>query len=70
LGYAFTKKIKPISRINISDKYKIVINSPEVHYGIKRSHAEVEHKNLIFLLQKSFRQIYHKYKIHIKRFAQ
>jgi hypothetical protein len=36
LGYAFTKKSKHISRTNIFDKYKIVINSPEVHFGIKR----------------------------------
>jgi hypothetical protein len=35
LGYAFTKKIKHISRKNIPGKYKIVINSPEVHFGIK-----------------------------------
>jgi predicted RNA-binding protein len=36
LTYAITKKNKLISRINISNKYKIVINSPEVHFGIKR----------------------------------
>jgi hypothetical protein len=36
LIYAITKKIKHISRINISDNYKIVINSPKVHFGIKR----------------------------------
>jgi hypothetical protein len=36
LSYAFSKKNKHISRINISDNYKIVINSPEVHFGIKR----------------------------------
>jgi hypothetical protein len=36
LSYAFTKKNKDISRINISNKYKIVINSPKVHFGIKR----------------------------------
>jgi hypothetical protein len=34
-SYAFTKKNKHISRINISDKYKIVINSPKVLFGIK-----------------------------------
>jgi hypothetical protein len=33
-SYAFTKKIRHISRINIFDKYKIVINSSEVHFGI------------------------------------
>jgi hypothetical protein len=52
LSYAITKKNKHISRINISDNYKIVINSPEVHFGIKRQHAEVGHKNLIFLSTK------------------
>jgi hypothetical protein len=36
LSYAFTKKNKHISRINIYDKYKIVINSPEVHFGVTR----------------------------------
>jgi hypothetical protein len=36
LTYAITKKNKHISRINLSDKYKIVINSPEVHFGITR----------------------------------
>jgi hypothetical protein len=33
LVYAITLKIKHISRINISDKYKFVINSLEVHLG-------------------------------------
>jgi hypothetical protein len=37
LGYAITLKIKHISRITISEKYKIVINSPEMHLGITRS---------------------------------
>jgi hypothetical protein len=36
LSYAFSKKNKHISRIIIFDNYKIVINSPEVHFGIKR----------------------------------
>jgi hypothetical protein len=35
LSSAITKKNKHISRINIYDNYKIVINSPEVHFGIK-----------------------------------
>jgi hypothetical protein len=35
------------SRINISDNYKTVINSVEVHFGITRQHAEVGHKNQI-----------------------
>jgi hypothetical protein len=53
LSYAITKKIKPISRITISDKDKIVFNSPEVHLGIKRQHAEVGHKNLIIFSYKN-----------------
>jgi hypothetical protein len=36
LSYKFLKKIKHNSRINISSNYKIVINSPEVCFGIKR----------------------------------
>jgi hypothetical protein len=59
LSYAITKKIKNISRINISDNYKIVINSPEVLFAIKRSHAEVEHKNLFIF----------SYKNHLDRFT-
>jgi hypothetical protein len=39
LGYSFTKKIKHISRINTSDNYTIVTNSPEMYLGIKRQHA-------------------------------
>jgi hypothetical protein len=36
LSYAFTKKNKHIPRINISGNYKIVINSQDVYFGIKR----------------------------------
>jgi hypothetical protein len=36
LSYAFSKKNKHNSRINISGNYKIVINSPELYFGIKR----------------------------------
>jgi hypothetical protein len=36
LDYAFTKKNKHISRINISDKYTIVINPSVVQFGITR----------------------------------
>jgi hypothetical protein len=36
LSYVFTKKIRHISIIIVSDNYKIVINSPDVHFGIKR----------------------------------
>jgi hypothetical protein len=52
LGYAITLNIKYISRINLSEKYKIVINLPDVHLCIKRSHAEVEHKIYLFLATK------------------
>jgi hypothetical protein len=41
------KKNKHISRINISDHYKIVINPPEMSFGIRRQHAGVGHKNII-----------------------
>jgi hypothetical protein len=61
-GYSFTKKIKHNSRINTSDNYKIVINSPEVHFGIKRQHAEVGHKNIIIFSYKN-----HLYKLCINR---
>jgi hypothetical protein len=53
LSYAITKKNKHISRINIFDNYKIVINSPKMHFGIKRQHAEVGHKTLIILATKT-----------------
>jgi hypothetical protein len=36
LSYAFSIKNKHISRINISDNYKIVLNSSKVHFGITR----------------------------------
>jgi 3-deoxy-D-manno-octulosonic acid (KDO) 8-phosphate synthase len=58
LSYAITKKNKHISIINISDHYKIVINSSEVHLGIKRQYEEVGHKTRIsFSYKKSFGQI-------------
>jgi hypothetical protein len=47
------KENKHISRINISDNYKIVINSQEVHFGIKRQDAKVGHKNLIIFIYKN-----------------
>jgi hypothetical protein len=59
LSYAITKKNKHISRINISVNYKIRINSPEVHFGIARQHAEVGHKNLLIFI----------YKNHLDRFC-
>jgi hypothetical protein len=49
LTYAITKKNKHISRINISGNYKIVINSPEVHFGTTRQYAGVGHKRLIIV---------------------
>jgi hypothetical protein len=72
LCYAITKKVRHISRINISDNYKIAINSPEVHFGIKRQYAEVGHKNIVIYSYKNhLGRFYIKYKInHIKRFAQ
>jgi hypothetical protein len=47
LSYAFSKKIKNNSRINISGNYKIVINSPEVCSRIKIQCAKVGCKSLI-----------------------
>jgi hypothetical protein len=41
-----------ILRINNSGHSKIVINSPEVQPGITRQHAEVGHKNILFLATK------------------
>jgi hypothetical protein len=59
MTYAIIKKNKHISRINIYDNYKIVINSPEVYFSINRPHAEVGHKNIT-----SF-----SYKNHLDRFC-
>jgi hypothetical protein len=65
LGYSFTKKIKNISRINASDNYKIVINSPEVYFGIERPHEEVGHKNIILF---SYKNHLDRFCINIKQF--
>jgi UDP-N-acetylglucosamine pyrophosphorylase len=65
LGYTFTTKIKNISIIYNFDKYKIVINSAEVHLGITRSHAEVEHKNIIIF---SYKNHLDRYIINTKQF--
>jgi hypothetical protein len=46
LSYAILKKTKYNSRINISGNYKIVINSPEVCFEIKRQCAKVGCKKL------------------------
>jgi hypothetical protein len=70
LGYAFTRKNRHKSRINVVVKHRIMVNSPEVVLCIKRSYPEVEHKKYLFLAKKAFRQILHKYKInHIKIFT-
>jgi hypothetical protein len=53
LTYAITKENKNNSIINISDKYKIVINSPEVCFGTKRQYEEVCCKNLIIFVYKN-----------------
>jgi hypothetical protein len=53
LCYAITFKTKHISRINISGRYKIMINSLVVHLDIQRQHVEVEHKNLILFSYKN-----------------
>jgi hypothetical protein len=46
LSYEILKKIKHNSRIIISVIYKIVINSPEVCFGMTRQCAQVELKNI------------------------
>jgi hypothetical protein len=53
LSYVITKKNKHKSRINISGNYKIVINSPEVCFGIKRQYAKVGCKKLIIVSYKN-----------------
>jgi hypothetical protein len=59
LTYAITKKNKNISRINTSGNYKIMVNSPEVHFSITRQHVGVGHKNIIIF----------GYKNHLGRFC-
>jgi hypothetical protein len=53
LIYAFLKKNKHNSRINISGNYKIVVNSLEVCFGITRQYAKVGCKNLIIFIYKN-----------------
>jgi hypothetical protein len=53
LSYAILKKNKHNSRINVSGNYKIVINSPEVCFGIIRQCATVGCKNLLIFSQKN-----------------
>jgi hypothetical protein len=59
LSSAFSKKINHISRLNTFGNHKIVINSPEVYFGIKRQHPEVGNKNLVIF----------GYKNHLDRFC-
>jgi hypothetical protein len=47
LTCAITKKNKHIARINTFGNYKIVVNSPEVHFGITTQYVGVGHKNII-----------------------
>jgi hypothetical protein len=47
LTYEITKKNRHISRINICGNYKIMIDSPDVCFEVKRQPAEVGCKNLI-----------------------
>jgi hypothetical protein len=47
LSYVFSKKNKHNSRIIIPANYQIVINSPQVWFGIKRQCAKVGGKNII-----------------------
>jgi hypothetical protein len=44
-----------------------VINSPEVHFGIKRQHAEVGHKNLIIF---GYKKHLDRFDINTKQFIQ
>jgi hypothetical protein len=46
-------KINNKSRINISDRYKIMVNSIEVHLGLKISYPEVGHKNIFSFVYKN-----------------
>jgi hypothetical protein len=46
LSYVFSKKNKHNSRIIISVIHTIVINSPEVCFGMKRQCAQVELRNI------------------------
>jgi hypothetical protein len=47
LTYAITNKNKHKSGINISGNFEIVINLPEVCFGIKRQYAKVGCQNII-----------------------
>jgi hypothetical protein len=53
LAYEFTKQNMPKLRIIISDKTKIMINSQDVYFGIKRQCAQVELKNINIFSKKN-----------------
>jgi hypothetical protein len=46
-------KIRHKTRLNISDRYKIMVNPPKMNLGITRSHARVEHKNIFIFCYKN-----------------
>jgi hypothetical protein len=70
LNYAITKKNNHISKINIFDNYKIVINSRDVHLAFQDNMQKLDTKSNYCYLQKSFGQVMHKWKtIHIKIFT-
>jgi hypothetical protein len=52
LTYAINKKNKNNSRITIFGNYKIMINSLEVCFGVKRQYAKFGGKNLIIFSYK------------------
>jgi hypothetical protein len=53
LSYAISKKNKHKSRINISGNYKIVVNTPEVCFGIKRQDAKAGCKSIFIFSYKN-----------------
>jgi hypothetical protein len=53
LSYAITFKLSINHEQIFMIDIKIMINSPEVHLGITRSHAEVKHKNLFIFSYKN-----------------
>jgi hypothetical protein len=52
LSYEILKKNKHNSRINVSDNYKIVINSAGVCVGLKNSVQKLVAKTYLFLSRK------------------
>jgi hypothetical protein len=60
LDFCNYQQNKHNSRINISVKYKIVINSPEVCCGIKRQYVKLCCKNLIIFSYKNHLCIFYR----------